>query len=131
MERKVVASAAAREGLEFPHTPNGIVTQLRRDKYPMGMRPGEVEQEFGALTQIDWMKRDFGEGTYSFTMDLVRRWIKESHSVTALAEEYRDQVVSQVASFWRQKMASFADLVLLALLGFGVGLADYFLSWSE
>jgi uncharacterized RDD family membrane protein YckC len=131
IDQRVVASAMAKEDSDNAPTPNAIVRSLKKEKYPMGMRPGEVEQELALLTQIDWVKKDFGKATYSFTMDLVRRWIKEQHSVSALAEEYRDQVVSQVASFWRQKVGWLADIGLLGILGLGVALLAGFQRWNE
>jgi uncharacterized RDD family membrane protein YckC len=110
-------------------TPQRVALLLHEEKYPANLRLGEIEKALDLLTQVDLVRKHVEPKTYAFTMALVRQWIIASQSLTSIGEEYRDEVLKQVAQFWRQRVAAAIDAAILLAVGFGLATFHRGTSW--
>jgi uncharacterized RDD family membrane protein YckC len=118
LDQKVVAATLADQQSERERwvEPEQVVKHLHSEKYPIHLGRGEVQEALGVLREIDWIEKREGVRRYRFTMELVRQWIAEYHSIWDLLEEHRRGVLSQAAGFGRRTCAGLIDLVVMMAL---------------
>jgi hypothetical protein len=113
-EEKVAGSTLAM--LDKPANPTDIIAVLKKENYPSLPDRAEVRTALTELCDIGWVEEKAAEGTYRFTMELVRRWVAANRSISALADEQRARLQERIAPAWRQLTAEAIDVVTALLI---------------
>ena len=118
-EQKVVAAALAElysKEEPFQGT-NEIGSRLHSDDNPVKLTVSEIQKTLTDLRTIDWIEQKPGMKAYRYTMELVRRWVIDNHSILDLAQGLHEKLISRVASFGRQTAASAIDFGICLVIG--------------
>jgi len=114
-EEKVVGSTLAVLGSEARLVqPIEILAKLEVEDYPSVPKPGEVRDALRKLRDEGWIDERLPEGSYRFSMELVRRWVKANRSIEAMIDEQRKRLEKTSAPAWRQWSAQLVDVLFSA-----------------
>lgn len=110
-EQKIVAAALAElySEVEPFQGPAELGNRIRSDDSPAKLTQSEIQKALNDLRTIDWIEKKPGMNAYGYTMELVRRWVVDNHSILDLAQALHEKLLSQVATFWRQIAALAID----------------------
>jgi hypothetical protein len=112
-EEKVAGSTLAVLGRASRFVkPVEILSKLNGEDYPSVPKLGELRDVLRKLRDEGWINELLAEGTYRFSMELVRRWVEENRSFEAMVDEQRKRLASVSAPAWRQWSAELVDVLL-------------------
>jgi hypothetical protein len=125
-EEKVAGSTLAVLADEGqPVKPTQILLRLEEEGYPSPPDPAILRNALGRLRDEGWVEEKLPEGTYRFSMELVREWVTANRSIDTLRDEQCKRLTQASAPAWRQWSAVVIDAVIL-IVAIGVGFAISF-----
>lgn len=104
-----------------PAKPLEVISQLEQEDYPSPPGTSEMRDTLSRLRDEGWLEEKLPDGSYRFSMELLRKWIAANRSSEALADEQRKRLEQALARPWRQWCAYLVDTVF-GLLSAAVGL---------